>query len=193
MFWLAVLTILLPSCFSSTPGVSEKPLGLRVRSHNKPNDYGTMPSVHEGTYKRNKEELAQKVASGVLPLEVDLAHSWSWVCFWTLTPSDVVPQAPSLDLDLWIWTLMWVHGLVVCCCFPRAHTALPFIRDLNPALGVAFSVSSRRYVIVLSGIITCSFPYFRIIYVCFGGASDPLAYNSAALITLPEAGVGLVG
>ncbi|KAL3206415.1 hypothetical protein MRX96_040066 [Rhipicephalus microplus] len=36
-------------------------------------------------------------------------------------------------------------------------------------------------------------PDFCIIYVHFGVASDPLANNSASLITLPEAGVGLVG
>ncbi|KAL3171991.1 hypothetical protein MRX96_043670 [Rhipicephalus microplus] len=75
----------------------------------------------------------------------------------------------------------------------RAPTALPFIRDFDPALRVAVSVSSRWIAIVLSGIITWSFPRFCIIYVHFGGASDPLAYNSAPLITLPEAGVGLVG
>ncbi|KAL3208609.1 hypothetical protein MRX96_038976 [Rhipicephalus microplus] len=75
--------------------------------------------------------------------------------------------------------------------FAWAHTALLFIRDFNPAFRFTVSVSSRRIAIVLSGIITWSFPHFCIVYVDFGGASDPLAYNSAPLITLPEDGVGL--
>ncbi|KAL3191143.1 hypothetical protein MRX96_019376 [Rhipicephalus microplus] len=64
---------------------------------------------------------------------------------------------------------------------------------LSPALRVTVSVSSRRIAIVLSRVITESFSHFCIIYVRFGGASDPLAHNSAPLITLPEAGVSLVG
>ncbi|KAL3190373.1 hypothetical protein MRX96_019895 [Rhipicephalus microplus] len=64
---------------------------------------------------------------------------------------------------------------------------------VDRALRVTVSVSSRRIAIVLSRVITESFSHFCIIYVRFGGASDPLAHNSAPLITLPEAGVSLVG
>ncbi|KAL3219109.1 hypothetical protein MRX96_050538 [Rhipicephalus microplus] len=110
------------------------------------------------------------VTLGVLPYEVDLGLLLVMVLLLDLDSKLRSPQAPCLDLDLDL--------------------------DLNigsraGSLVFTVSVSSRRIAIVLCGIITWSFPHFCIIYVHFGGASDPLAYNSAPLITLPEDGVGL--
>ncbi|KAL3258008.1 hypothetical protein MRX96_016772 [Rhipicephalus microplus] len=114
-----------------------------------------------------------------------------------LDPKRCSAQAPSLDFDH-IWTLMWVHGLVVCCCFPQVSWSgltRPFLlcmTSIQPSASpsacclIGSLSSSSESLLEVS-------PHFSVIYVHFGGAPDPLAYSSAPLIALSEAGVGLVG